>query len=85
MGEDPSKASPDEYLHLYAQCVTALKAKRGKPRDQQLWELLSTYYTMSQQRQESVADFAHRFTETQNELEKLLPKIYRTPDADWQY
>ena len=85
MGEDPSKASPHEYLHLYAQCVTALKAKRGKPRDQQLWELLSTSHTMCQQRQESVADFAHRFTETQNELEKLLPKIYRTPDADWQY
>ena len=62
--------------------VTALKAKRGKPRDQQLWELLSTYYTMCQQCQESVADFAHRFTEMQNELEKLLPKIHRTPDAD---
>ena len=25
LGEDPSKASPDEYLHLYAQCVNALK------------------------------------------------------------
>ena len=82
LGEDPSKACPDAYLHLYAQCVTALKAKRGKPRDQQLRELLSTYYTMYQQRQESVADFAHRFTETQNELEKLLPKIHCTLDAE---
>ena len=82
LGEVPSKASPGEYLHLYAQCVTALRAKRGKPRDQQQRELMSTYYTMCQQRQESVADFAHRLTETQNELEKLLPKIHRTPDAD---
>ena len=26
-----------------------------------------------------MADFPHRFTETQNELEKLLPNIHRTP------
>ena len=37
---------------------------------------------MCQQQQESVADFAHRFMETQNKLEKLLPKIHCTPDAD---
>ena len=36
---------------------------------------------MSQARDESVADFAHRFRETQNELEKLLPNIHRTPDS----
>ena len=66
-------------MHLYEQCVNTLKAKRGKPRGQQLQELLCT---MCQQRQESVADFAHRFMETKNELEKSLPKIHRTPDAD---
>ena len=82
LGEDPSKASPDEFLHLYETCVTALKAKRGKPRDQQQRELLSAYYTMRQQNDESVADFAHRFTETQNELEKLLANIHRTPASD---
>ena len=82
LGEDPSKASPDEFLYLYETCVTALKAKRGKPRDQQLRELLSAYYTMRQQTDESVADFAHRFTETQNELEKLPPNIHRTPASD---
>ena len=83
LGKDPLKDSPDKYLHLYEQCVNALKAKCSKPRDQQLQELLSTCYTMCQQQQESVANFAHRFTEslTQNELEKLLPKIHRTPDA----
>ena len=43
LGADPSKASPDEFLHLYETCVTALKAKRCKPRDQQLRELLSAY------------------------------------------
>ena len=37
---------------------------------------------MHQQPNESVADFAHRFTETQHELEKLLPKIHRAADAD---
>ena len=81
-GEDSLKAYPDEYVHVYEQCVNALKAKCGKPWDQQLWGLFSTYYTMCQQQQESVTDFAHRFTETQNELEKLLPKIHHTPDVD---
>ena len=37
---------------------------------------------MRQQNDESVADFAHRFTETQNELEKLLPNIRCTPASD---
>ena len=37
---------------------------------------------MCQQANESVADFAHRFRETQHELEKLLPPIHRTPDKD---
>ena len=81
LGPDPSKTSPAEFAKLYKQCVDALKLKRGKPRDQQLRELLGTYYTMSQARDESVADFAHRFRETQNELEKLLPNIHRTPDS----
>ena len=67
---------------MYETCVTALKTKHGKPRDQQLRELLSAYYTMRQQNDESVADFAHRFTETQNELGKLLPNIHRTPASD---
>ena len=65
LGPDPSKTSPAEFAKLYKQCVAALKLKRGKPRDQQLRELLGTYYTMSQARDESVADFAHRFRETQ--------------------
>ena len=37
---------------------------------------------MHQQQNVSVADFAHRFTETQHEMEKLLPKIHRAADAD---
>ena len=37
---------------------------------------------MYQQPNESVADFAHKFTETQHELEKLLPKIHGAADAD---
>ena len=31
---------------------------------------------MRQNRHESVGDFAHRFCETQHELEKLIPKIH---------
>ena len=81
LGPDPSKTSPAEFAKLYKQCVDALKLKHGKPRDQQLRELLGTYYTVSQARDESVADFAHRFRATQNELEKLLPNIHRTPDS----
>ena len=34
LGEDPSKAFPNEFLHLYETCVTTLKAKRGKLQDQ---------------------------------------------------
>ena len=82
LGPDSTKTSPAEFTKLYQTCITALKTKRGKPRDQQLSDLLGAYYTMHQQPNESVADFAHRFTETQHELEKLLPKIHRAADAD---
>ena len=82
LGPDVSKTSPAKFMKLYQTCVTALKTKRGKPRDQQLRDLLGAYYTMQQQPNESVADFAHRFTETQHELEKLLPRIHRAADAD---
>ena len=33
---------------------------------------------MTQQPNESVADFAHRFSETQHELDKLIPGIHKT-------
>ena len=82
LGPDSSKTSPAEFTKLYQTCVIALKTKRGKPRDQQLRDLLGAYYTMQQQPNESVADFAHRFTEIQHELEKLLLKIHRAADAD---
>ena len=82
LGPDSTKISLAEFTKLYKTCVTALKTKRGKPRDQQLLDLLGTYSPIHQQPNESVADFAHRFTETQQELEKLLPKIHRAADAD---
>ena len=55
-----------------------MKDKRGIPRDQQIRELLSVYHTMTHQPHESVADFTHRFSETQHELEKLIPRIHKT-------
>ena len=55
-----------------------MKEKRGIPRDQQIRELLSVYHTMTHQPHESVADFTHRFSETQHELDKLIPGIHKT-------
>ena len=37
---------------------------------------INTYYAMHQHQQETVADFAHRFCEVQNELGNLIPKIH---------
>ena len=73
IGEDVAKAGPTEYN---AHCIETLKEKRGLPKDQQIHELLETYYTMKQNPRESVADFAHRFCETQHNLDKLIPKIH---------
>ena len=52
------------------------------PKDQQIRNLLATYYSMMQQQTESVADFSHRFLETKNSLEKLLPGIHRSSSGD---
>ena len=82
LGSDPSKATDEEYESYYKACVTVLKAKRGIPQDQQIRELLSQYYIMKQHPRESVADFSHRFSEVQNELEKLIPGIHRTVDGN---
>ena len=76
LGTDLSKTADAEFKQHFDQCVKTLREKRGKPRDQQIRDLLETYYTMQQNRHESVGDFAHRFCETQHELEKLIPKIH---------
>ena len=55
-----------------------MKEKRGISRDQQIGELLSVYHTMTHQPHESVADFTHRFSEIQHELDKLIPGIHKT-------
>ena len=55
-----------------------MKEKLGIPRDQQIRELLSVYHTMTHQPHESVADFTHRFSETQHELDKHIPGIHKT-------
>ena len=76
LGPDLSKTADAEFKQHFDQCVKTLREKRWKPRDQQIRELLETYYTMRQNRHESVGDFAHRFYEMQHELEKLIPKIH---------
>ena len=61
-----------------------MKENRGIPRDQQIRELLSVYHTMTHQPHESVADFTHRFSETQHELDKLIPGIHKTAAAKFR-
>ena len=65
-----------KYFDAY---VETLRTKRGKPRDQQIHDLLHQHYTMRQGNKESVAEFANRFNQTQFELEKLVPNINRLP------
>ena len=67
------KTSNAEYLDFYRKCLTHLTIQRGVHKEQQIRQLLSAHYSMSQQQMESVADFAHRFLETQHSLEKLIP------------
>ena len=55
-----------------------MKEKRGIPRDQRIRELLSVYHTMTYQPHESIANFTRRFSETQHELDKLIPGIHMT-------
>ena len=74
--EDVSKANDHDFKQHFEAYVNTLREKRGKPCDQQIRDLLSTYYDMHQHPQETVADFAHRFCEVQHELEKLIPKIH---------
>ena len=72
------KTSYVEYLEFYDKCLTRLTTQGGIPKEQQIRKLLSMYYSMTQQQMESVADFAHRFLETQHSLEKLIPGIHRS-------
>ena len=65
LGPDVSKAGDHDHQVHFESCSKTLREKRGKPRDQQIRELLLTYYVTRQQRNENVADFAHRFCETQ--------------------
>ena len=78
LGSDTSKTTEDQYKKHYEQCIKTLKEKRGIPCDQQIRELLSVYHTMTQQPNESVADFTHRFSETRHKLDKLIPEIHKT-------
>ena len=82
LGPDLTKTSKDEYSTYFTECLKTLREKRGNPRDTQMSELLSTYYTIHQQPHKSVADFSHRFCEVQHQLEKLLPGIHKLKGED---
>ena len=79
LGPDPSNASPDDFIKYYKACLGT--EKRGKPQDQKIGELLSAYYTMQRGRDESVPDFAHRFSEVQHQLERYIPNVHKTLDG----
>ena len=70
----------DELFTLYDECIKLLCIQRGIPKEQQIRNLLATYYAMRQNPSESVSNFAHRFMETQHSLQKLVPGIHSTPD-----
>ena len=74
-------APSSEHEKFFNSCLELLAQRRGIPKEQQICQLLSTYYMMTQGPNESVADFAHRFCETQHALEKLIPNIHRTADG----
>ena len=76
------KVSDDQHYVHFTNFVDILKEKRDIPCDQQIRDLLSQYYTIQQSQRESVADFSHHFSEVQNELEKLIPGMYRTADRE---
>eukprot|EP00794_Sanderia_malayensis_P015527 gene15527-biopygen13240 len=50
-------------------------------REQQIRNLLATYYSLHQNPDESVSNFAHCFMETQHLLQKLVPGIHCFPDG----
>ena len=77
----PADAPPAAHETFFDACITLLAQQRGIPKEQQIRQLLSQYYTMTQQPGETVADFAHRFSETQHALEKLIPNIHRSVAA----
>ena len=84
VGDTPDKASLAEFTKYFDTCVETLITERSKPQDQQIRDLLHQYYTMQQGNKESIAEFANHFTQTQLELEKLVPNIHRfsaTKDA----
>ena len=76
--EAPPAPGGGQYKNQYEQCIKTLKEKRGIPRGQQVRELLSVYHMMTHQPHESVSDFTHPFSETQHELDKLIPRIHKT-------
>ena len=80
--KDPAKASPDDYKAYFEVVKQTLLQKRGTPKEQQIRELLSEYYSMQQGTDEKVCDFAHRFIDIQTELSKLIPGVHLTSDGN---
>eukprot|EP00794_Sanderia_malayensis_P013376 gene13376-biopygen10689 len=58
-----------------------LRLQRGIPKEQQIRNLLATYYSLHQNPDESVSNFTHCFMETQHLLQKLVPGIHCSPDG----
>ena len=79
LGENPQEATETAFVTYYNKICESLLAKRGKPKDEHFRELLQIYYSMEQGPSETVSEFAHRFRETQYELEQHVRTIHYTP------
>ena len=74
--EISNKTTTGEFLKLYDACLQTLRNQHSIPVDQQIPTLLATYYLTWQNPSKSVWNFAHRFLETQNLLQKLIPGLH---------
>ena len=79
LGENPQDATETAFVTYCNKVCESLLANRGKPKDEHFRELLQIYYSMEQEPSETVSEFAHRFRETQHELEQHVPTIHYTP------
>ena len=70
-------AAESAHIQYFETIIAVLESQCGVPKDQGIQNLLSAYYALQQNPTETVADFAHRFTETKHALEKLVLGIHR--------
>ncbi|KAF4684585.1 hypothetical protein FOZ63_029774 [Perkinsus olseni] len=75
--EELTRAKSDEdYRAYYKHVQSFLCSKRGKPKEEKTLDLLTNFNSLSQNDNETVAEFAVRFLDLHHDLQKLIPNIY---------